>query len=625
MENYKIGIKLADGSFYPILEEGKPQTQKIELTTVRDDQTTVQLDLYRSSSDNMEDAEYVDTLLVENLLPRPKETPTLNLKIEIDLENVLSASIEDCESGEHSETKVSLVTLDSSERTIVPDFSMIDSESSDNEDSDSFVDEFANNEDIQEDVLASDVSETDDLNLDDFGDVDELLSEEVNSVEENTDFDESELQMNALVQDEPTVDVVTDDVIENDVIEDNLEVENDFITEEPTIAPVDDMPSFEEETGTEISDELNEMPDLDDMPSFEEETETEISDELNEMPDLDDMPSFEEETDSEISDELGEMPGLDDMPSFEEETETEISDELNEMPDIDIPVENDISESNSFMNDSILGESNFDDDLTSSDNDFETENSDFSEESFPDFSDIPTTQTDNDESDLDKDDGLFGIGNDYGNIGDDMDIDDDMLESDAFASDIDTSGNLDDSIPSPDLSFSDLYVDTDNDNDCPEKKRCSIPVLICSICAVVCVIALLLIMFLTPSKIKGKEEISSDSIWQKEEFLVEEVVPVPVPTEPIVEENKSDILVEEQAKEDEIVIVEAPVVTPKEPEVVPEKLKGVEYKIKWGDTLWDIAGTYYKNPWLYKFIADYNNLENPDYIISGTIITIPPR
>ena len=577
MENYKIGIKLADGSFYPILEEGKPQTQKIELTTVRDDQTTVQLDLYRSSSDNMEDAEYVDTLLVENLLPRPKETPTLNLKIEIDLENVLSASIEDCESGEHSETKVSLVTLDSSERTIVPDFSMIDSESSDNEDSDSFVDEFANNEDIQEDVLASDVSETDDLNLDDFGDVDELLSEEVNSVEENTDFDESELQMNALVQDEPTVDVVTDDVIENDVIEDNLEVENNFITEEPTIAPVDDMPSFEEETGTEISDELNEMPDLDDMPSFEEETETEISDELGEM------------------------------------------------PDIDIPVENDISESNSFINDSILGESNFDNDLTSSDNDFETENSDFSEESFPDFSDIPTTQTDNDESDLDKDDGLFGIGNDYGNIGDDMDIDDDMLESDAFASDIDTSGNLDDSIPSPDLSFSDLYVDTDNDNDCPEKKRCSIPVLICSICAVVCVIALLLIMFLTPSKIKGKEEISSDSIWQKEESLVEEVVPVPVPTEPIVEENKSDILVEEQAKEDEIVIVEAPVVTPKEPEVVPEKLKGVEYKIKWGDTLWDIAGTYYKNPWLYKFIADYNNLENPDYIISGTIITIPPR
>ena len=134
-----------------------------------------------------------------------------------------------------------------------------------------------------------------------------------------------------------------------------------------------------------------------------------------------------------------------------------------------------------------------------------------------------------------------------------------------------------------------------------------------------------MILFLTPSKLKGKDESSENSIWQKEETVVEEVIPVPTPTEPIVENIEPDVIVEEEAKEDEIVIVEAPVVTPKEPEIVEEKLKGVEYKIKWGDTLWDIAGTYYKNPWLYRFIADYNNLENPDYIISGTIITIPPR
>ena len=535
MENYKIGIKLADGSFYPILEEGKPQSQKIELTTVRDDQTTVQLDLYRSSSDNMEDAEYVDTLLVENLLPRPKETPTLNLKIEIDAENVLSASIEDCESGESSETKVSLVTLDSSERTIVPDFSMIDAESADNEEEDSLLDESANNiVDEQEEVMASELSETDDLNLDDFGDVDELLSEdsessqEIASSEENIDFEESELPMDDLVQDEPPVEVVSDDIIEENT-EDNLDFENNFVAEDPTIAPVDDIPS------------------------------------------------------------------MDEMPSFEEDTAVETSDELEDMPDIDIPVEND----------------------------FASQETELSEEAFPDFSDIPTAQADKDESDLEEDDGFFGIGNDYGDLGDDMDIDDDMLETDAFASNVDTSGDLDDSIPSPDLSFSDLYVDP-VEEESSEKKRCKIPVLICSLCAVICVIALLLILFLTPSKLKGKDENSENSIWQ-EETVVEEVAPVPVPTEPVVEDAELDVLVEEEAKEDEIVIVEAPVVTPKEPEVIPEKLKGVEYKIKWGDTLWDIAGTYYKNPWLYKFIADYNNLENPDYIVSGTIITIPPR
>ena len=123
---------------------------------------------------------------------------------------------------------------------------------------------------------------------------------------------------------------------------------------------------------------------------------------------------------------------------------------------------------------------------------------------------------------------------------------------------------------------------------------------------------------------KNKEENSETSIWQ-EETTVQEVVPAPVET--ITEEvaEELDVVVEEEAKEDEIVIVEAPVVTPAEPEPVQEKLKGVEYKIKWGDTLWDIAGTYYKNPWLYREIAKYNGLENPDYIVSGTIITIPPR
>ena len=53
-----IGIKLADGSFYPVLEEGTPSEKKLELTTVRDGQTTVQLNLYKSVSGKIEDAEY---------------------------------------------------------------------------------------------------------------------------------------------------------------------------------------------------------------------------------------------------------------------------------------------------------------------------------------------------------------------------------------------------------------------------------------------------------------------------------------------------------------------------------------------------------------------------------------
>ena len=604
MENYKIGIKLADGSFYPILEEGKPQVQTIELTTVRDDQTTVQLDLYRSSSDNMEDAEYVDTLLVENLLPRPKETPTLNLKIEIDSENVLSASIEDCESGEHSETKVSLVTLDSSERTIVPDFSMIETEDSDNINGDALLDEFADNTiATQEEVMDNELSKDDELNLDDFDDMDELITED-NSENVNNFIEESEVSEE--IEAMPALDDMPD------FAEDTEEVSVETSEEVDEMPVLDDMPDFAEDT-VETSEEVEAMPALDDMPDFAEET-VETSEEVEDMPALDDMPDFADET-VEVSEEIEAMPALDDMPDFAEDTEeVEEMPALDDMPELDIPVTDDIDESNGFqsdiMQDSIL------------DNDFNSEESSLDEEEFPDFGDIATSEPEENQVDDDNDDGFFGIGNDFGSIDEEINLDE---SDDVFAANLDTSGDLDESIPSPDLSFSDLYVDTEEDNDCPEKKRCSIPVLICSICAVICVIALLLILFLTPSKLKDKNVSEENSIWAKEETSVENVVPVPVETE--VEESNQEIdeFVEEQAKEDEIVIVEAPTVTPVEPEPIKEEVKGVEYKVKWGDTLWDIAGTYYKNPWLYPVIAEFNKLENPDYIISGTIITIPPR
>jgi nucleoid-associated protein YgaU len=59
------------------------------------------------------------------------------------------------------------------------------------------------------------------------------------------------------------------------------------------------------------------------------------------------------------------------------------------------------------------------------------------------------------------------------------------------------------------------------------------------------------------------------------------------------------------------------------PEAIPPE--GIPYRIRWGDTLWDITEAFYRNPWLYRRIARYNDLRNPDLIVSGTEITIPPR
>jgi outer membrane biosynthesis protein TonB len=66
-----------------------------------------------------------------------------------------------------------------------------------------------------------------------------------------------------------------------------------------------------------------------------------------------------------------------------------------------------------------------------------------------------------------------------------------------------------------------------------------------------------------------------------------------------------------------------PVASYKVPASIPKN--GVAYKIRWGDTLWDIAAAFYRNPWLYPRIARYNGIKNPDRIISGTTIRIPPK
>ena len=77
-----------------------------------------------------------------------------------------------------------------------------------------------------------------------------------------------------------------------------------------------------------------------------------------------------------------------------------------------------------------------------------------------------------------------------------------------------------------------------------------------------------------------------------------------------------------QAKENEIVVAPATEVVPEAPKAKPAS-KNITYKIKWGDTLWDLAKTYYNNPWKYPKIAKYNGIKNPDHIISGTTIVIP--
>ncbi len=447
MENQTIGIKLADGSFYPILSEGSKASMVLELTTVRDDQQTVQLDLYRSPDATMENAEYVDTLLIENLIPRPREEPTFSLKIDLDENNTLSASIEDKESGETSSLTVSLLNLDATRLSSTPDFALADENSSKFE----------------------------------FGD--------------------------------------------------------------PADIPDENSSDAAESDGEETA----------------------------------------KKTDYGIDYHFSDVSILEDVPR---QNKTAIE-QTSEFQEHSVPVQEE-------------------DDFTASA---------VEEEDFPDFQDIAVSDAGTEEETVHEEDdsALFDFGEEF--------------KDDSF----------DDSIPAPSFSFSDLYEEEDMNKEEKNSRKMLIPVIICILCAIISVAALGLMFFFGPASSKESVAAVTEPVPAVEPVqpdvpppaVVESVALEPASSETEIIEPAGEAAPEPPAEEaavvNEVVKIETEVVVPEIPEAPKEEVKGVSYKIRWGDTLWDLSDSYYKNPWLYPKIAKFNGIKNPDLIISGTWITIPPK
>jgi len=123
-----IGIKIANGEFYPIMQENSSIKKRIILTTVHDDQPSVQIDLYRSPANAMPDAQYIGSLVVENIKPKPKGEPSIEMVVSSDANGEIVAEAVDLDTGaggEHCVLTVSLKSLDESNRGInIPDFAL---------------------------------------------------------------------------------------------------------------------------------------------------------------------------------------------------------------------------------------------------------------------------------------------------------------------------------------------------------------------------------------------------------------------------------------------------------------------------------------------------------------------
>ena len=522
-----IGIKLADGSFYPVLEDNKPSEKQLELTTAHNNQTKVMVDLYRSATCSMDDAEYVDSLQIENLNARPNGEADIKFSVSLDEDNKLSAKIVDSETGNESNTNITLVSRTLEERLVTDEYGINDSD-----------DKKGKGAAVAAGALAAGG----------------LLAAAAAMRDKQKEEAEPEVEEEPVVEDvDEGVPFGDETFVEEPVVEDEADAVEETAAEDESVKIPADVPA--EETVTE------------------ESSDEEISSESDEM--TFDLPDDSAENTAEES--ISESDSLDDMNFDLPDNTTETSEET------------------------VADETIADDDFTTSDD-------------LPDMDfDIPDDTTESSEDDNPMPDDFFNT--------DDLDNTENTEETmrdPTFDSESPVSGGL---------NFDGLY-DEETERGTPAqddeedvKKKTKAPVIICIICAIICILATLLILFIIPSKYNlltkkhAKDNCNTVAIEEPapEAAAVTEPEPEPEP-EPAVPE----------AKEDEIVIIEkAEEVVPAQPPVAEEKPKNITYKIKWGDTLWDIADTYYKNPWRYKYIARYNGIKNPDYIISGTKIIIP--
>jgi hypothetical protein len=139
MNMNKIGLKLADGEFYPVLEDGTAARKRLVVTTVQDGQASVQIDLYRGQGPTIDGASYIGSLVIEGIPKLAKGEPDIRMDLGLADDGTLTAFAQEASTGASQGLKVSLEALSEEEKYEVPDFEF--AKGSDNSRSGSFSDE----------------------------------------------------------------------------------------------------------------------------------------------------------------------------------------------------------------------------------------------------------------------------------------------------------------------------------------------------------------------------------------------------------------------------------------------------------------------------------------------------
>ena len=564
MSNEIIGIKQADGSFYPILQDGKPDNKTIELTTVRDGQTTAQIHLYKKEPGSIDEPAYVDTLLIEHLVPHPKQEPTINLNINLDENNVLTAKVVDPETGNSSDIRVSLVTVPESQLQAQSDFTVTDAEPVFAEDAE------------PETIDESAANKTGNFSFD----MPDFDTDEFEPAEKQAEQEPTELETESQTPSEKTAEVTEPEALDDTAADTEMFADktDDFAFDMPDFDTDEFEPAEkqaeQELTGLETESQTPSEKTAELKNDFADFGDFNLDDELS--LDNSDGEQFPKEKGAE-EDEDG-HGALSEIPDFSEKRET---------------ADTEMSEADTMPDDTEMPAGKTDD-FSFSMPDFDSDN--FNTNEF----DTPA------EKSTESKDDSAGF--------DDFNLEDSDLNFDS-AEDTETDFVKAQSATKENPPLYDLNLPDDID-ETGGKKKCRIPMLICIICAILCILAVIGIFLRLPWKNRGGTQSADANIVTVEppdqKVQPEDAVP------PAPEENTIVIVEQEKVERQEVI--------PEKTEPAPEaKPQTVRYLIKWGDTLWDLSDTYYRNPWLYPIIARENKIKNPDLIIAGTYINIPPR
>lgn len=481
-----IGIKLADGTFYPLLEEGNPEKRTLDLTTVMDNQTKVQVEVYRTESGSLEDAEYIDTLEIKNLRPHENGEPTLCLAIDVDENNELSAEIRDPETGKKSEIQVTLQS-----RTLA---------------------EQKNNSLEEEDVTISD-NDLEKAGLNDFVEKKEFDSKEIPLPSEDFSFDdvnESTHEINDEQTDYDDNSTITEEPKESESKIQDTVIEESFDLPEIEETKINDDDIFNESSTKEDENFSTELSNFDD--SIFDETNTEKTIEENE--------TINDQTLPEINDSLFDEPEEEKTLMGEETSIDTLEDDL-DLPDFD-DLEATTINNSPVLNDELLAANKTEEDYTLPDFD--------SEESLTDSSEDFTLPPDFDVQDKGEDNLNF----------------DDQPKNPTFAPSTSMFSNLYDKETLEGTSGT--YDFNDNDKKSKNVKIPMIICIICAIICIIAVLLTLFVIpskLNIFDKDKTNNEIVAEFLEEEQEETIDNESKEDIPVEEIAPAKEDTIVIAE--------------------------------------------------------------------------------